>query len=63
MEDDLLGFEAIECLPEAFNLRVMNDGSGIRNTLISTNAKWHNTYMDSLNSINLDQGQGLGSQG
>ena len=57
LANDLLGFNAIDCLPSTINLNALDDGSGIQNTLSINCACWHKSCRDSINSTKLGRAQ------
>jgi hypothetical protein len=54
LEDDLLGFQSIGCLPQTINMDSLNEGSSISNTLKTNFARWHKSYRDNISSNRLD---------
>src|SRR6218665_2357236 len=55
LESDLLGFESVNALPSTVNLNLLNDGSGIGNTLRENRGRWHKSCRDALNSTKLER--------
>src|SRR6218665_2176239 len=55
LESDLLGFESVNSLPSTVNLNLLNDGSGIGNTLRENRGRWHKSCRDALNSTKLER--------
>jgi hypothetical protein len=55
LEDDLLGFQSIGCLPQIINMDSLNEGSGISNTLKTHFVRWHKSCRDKINSTKLDR--------
>src|SRR6218665_1164611 len=55
LESDLLGFESVNSLPSTVNLNLLNDGSGIGNTLRENRGRWHRSCRDALNSTKLER--------
>jgi hypothetical protein len=55
LEDDLLGFQSIGCLPQTINMDSLNEGSGISNTLKTHFARWHKSCRGNINSTKLDR--------
>lgn len=55
LESDLLGFKSVNSLPSTVNLNLLNDGSGIGNTLRENRGRWHKSCRDALNSTKLER--------
>ena len=55
LENDLLGFHELGLLqPTSIKLDLLNDGSGIANTLRSNNACWHKSCRDEMHQMPLN---------
>jgi hypothetical protein len=55
LEDDLLGFQSIGCLPQTINVDSLNESSDISNMLKTHFARWHKSCRDNINSTKLDR--------
>src|SRR6218665_2282149 len=55
LKSDLLGFESVNSLPNTANLNLLNDGSGIGNTLRENHGRWHKSCRDARNSTKLER--------
>ncbi|CAC5388314.1 unnamed protein product [Mytilus coruscus] len=57
LSENLEQFNEINCLPTSLDLNQLNDGSGIQNTLIKSNAKWHKKCRLKFNTTELKRAQ------
>ena len=54
---DLMGFSEIGSLPNNIDLSLLDDGSGIPETLSKSNARWHKCCRDKFNATKLHKAQ------
>ncbi|CAC5423563.1 unnamed protein product [Mytilus coruscus] len=57
LSENLEQFNEINCLQTSLDLNKLNDGSGIQNTLIKSNAKWHEKCRLKFNTSELKSAQ------
>lgn len=55
LETDLLGFSTIGCLPRNINVDLLNNGTGIANTMRTNSGRWHKSCRDALNATKLSR--------